>query len=156
MGIGDIGFFMDYLPVVWIVAAVILAIIEACTLGLATIWFAIGAAVAAVAALLGAGLPAQTAVFLVVSILMLLLTRPVAVKKLKVGREKNVTEQMEGRLGVVTEALTPFGSGLVKVGGALWTAVCEDPAARMEKGMEVVVVRIEGVKVIVRPAAPAG
>jgi membrane protein implicated in regulation of membrane protease activity len=152
MGSVNIGFLLDYLPVIWIAVAVLLAIIEAFTLGLTTIWFAIGSVVAALAAMLGAGFLAQTAVFLIVSILTLLLTRPVAVKKLKIGREKNVTEQMKGKLGVVTEALIPFGSGLVKVGGAFWTAVSEDPAIRMESGTEVVVVRIEGVKVIVKPA----
>jgi membrane protein implicated in regulation of membrane protease activity len=87
MGIGDIGFLLDYMPIVWIAVAVIMAVAEALTLGLATIWFAIGAAVAAVAALLDAGFPIQVAVFLAVSVVTLLLTRPVAVRKLKIGRE---------------------------------------------------------------------
>jgi membrane protein implicated in regulation of membrane protease activity len=149
MGVYDI---INYLPVIWIVIAVILAIVEALTMGLATIWFAIGAAVTAVSALLGASFPVQVAVFFVVSILLLLLTRPIAVKKLKVGREKNITEQMEGRQGVMTEALVPFGTGLVKVGGVFWTAVGEDPAIGIEKDTVVEAVRIEGVKLIVKPA----
>jgi membrane protein implicated in regulation of membrane protease activity len=150
MGSIDLGFLLNYLPVVWIVIAVILAIIEALTLGLATIWFAIGAALAAVAALFGAGFPMQVAVFFVVSILTLLFTRPIAVEQLRIGREKNVTEQMEGKQGVMTEPLIPFGTGLVKVGGMSWTAVGEDPATGIEKDAVVEVVRIEGVKLIVR------
>jgi membrane protein implicated in regulation of membrane protease activity len=152
MGIGDIGSLAGYLPVAWVVAAVLLAIIEALTMGLATIWFAIGAAVAAVTAMLGANAAVQVAVFLVVSILTLLLTRPIAIKKLKVGREKNVTQQMEGRRGIVVEAMAPFSAGLVKVGGVIWTAVGEDSAGEIDKGEEVVIVRIEGVKVIVKRA----
>jgi membrane protein implicated in regulation of membrane protease activity len=150
MGSIDLGFLLNYLPVVWIAIAVILAIIEGLTLGLATIWFAIGAAVAAVAALLGANFPVQVAVFFVVSILTLLFTRPIAVEKLRVGREKNVTEQMEGKQGVMTEPLIPFGTGLVKIGGMSWTAVGEEPAIGIEKDVVVEVVRIEGVKLIVR------
>jgi membrane protein implicated in regulation of membrane protease activity len=152
MGINIIEFLLDFLPIIWIVIAVILVIIEALTLGLATIWFAIGAVVAAVAAMLGANIPVQIAVFFIVSILTLLFTRPIAVEKLRVGREKNVTEQMEGKRGVMTEALLPFGTGLVKVGGVFWTAVGEDPAIGIEKDAVVIAVRIEGVKLIVKPA----
>jgi membrane protein implicated in regulation of membrane protease activity len=151
MGIRDLAFLAAYLPVIWIVVAVILALVEAVTLGLTTIWFAVGAVAAALAALLGANFPVQLAVFLIVSVLSLLFTRPVAVKRLKVGREKNVTEQMEGRQGIVTEAVVPFGTGLVKVGGVFWTAVGEDPAIGIEKGRTVVAVRIEGVKLVVKP-----
>jgi membrane protein implicated in regulation of membrane protease activity len=151
MGIRDITFLADYLPVIWIVAAVILALIEAVTLGLTTIWFAIGAVAAMIAALFGAGFLTQVAVFLVVSVLALFFTRPAAVKHLKVGREKNVTEQMEGKHGIVTEAVVPFGTGLVKVSGVYWTAVGESPALEIEKDRTVVVVRIEGVKLVVKP-----
>jgi membrane protein implicated in regulation of membrane protease activity len=155
MGIFDISFWGSYLPIIWIAAAVLLGLIEAGTLGLTTIWFAIGAIIAAVAALLGAGFLAQIAVFLAVSVLTLIFTRPIASKKLKVGREKNVTEQMEGKPGLVTEAVTPFGTGLVKVGGVIWTAVGESPELMIEKGAHVTVAGIEGVKLVVKPAAGA-
>jgi membrane protein implicated in regulation of membrane protease activity len=149
--IGDIRFLFYNLPVIWIAVALILAIVEALTMGLATIWFAIGAAAAAVVAIIGGSFPVQMAVFFAVSILTLLFTRPIAVKKLRVGHEKNVTEQMEGKQGIVTEALRPFETGVVKVGGIFWTAVGEEPTISIEKGTVVVAVRIEGVKLIVRP-----
>ncbi|MDR2295697.1 MAG: NfeD family protein [Clostridiales Family XIII bacterium] len=152
MGIGDIAFWADHLALIWIGVAVILALVEAATLGLTTIWFAIGAVVAVFVALLDRSFFAQVAVFFAVSALMLIFTRPVAVKRLKLRREKNVTERMEGELGIVTEAVSPFGSGLVKVGGVFWTAVGEEPARGIEKGVEIVVIRIEGVKLVVRPA----
>jgi membrane protein implicated in regulation of membrane protease activity len=151
MGIRDIEFWINYLPIIWIIVAAILAFVEAMTLGLTTIWFAIGAAAAAVAALRGVNFLTQVIVCLAISVLMLLFTRPVAIRKLKVGREKNVTEQMTGRPGVVTEPVIPFGVGIVKVGGVFWTAVAESPTLEIEKGAEVVVVRIEGVKLIVKP-----
>jgi membrane protein implicated in regulation of membrane protease activity len=142
-----------YLPLIWIGIAVVFALIEAATMGLTTIWFAIGAAVTAIAVLLGANARTQIVVFLAVSVLTMLFTRPVAIRRLRLGREKNVTEQMAGRPGVITEAVPPFGVGRVKVGGASWTAVAEDPALGIEKGAPVAAVRIEGVKLVVRPAA---
>jgi membrane protein implicated in regulation of membrane protease activity len=153
MGIGDIAFWADKLPLIWIGVAVLLALIEAATLGLATIWFAIGAAVAVFAALLDLSFFVQVAVFFAVSAILLIFTRPVAVKRLALRREKNVTEQMEGRSGIMIEAAPPFGTGLVKVGGVFWTAVGEEPARGIEKGVQIVVVRIEGVKLVVKPAA---
>ncbi|MDR2771404.1 MAG: NfeD family protein [Clostridiales Family XIII bacterium] len=156
MGSLDVVFWENSLPIVWIVVAVILALIEAATLGLVTIWFAIGAVAALFAALADASFFVQVVVFLAVAALMLIFTRPVAVKRLRLGREKNVTEQMEGRTGIVTEAVPPFGTGLVKVGGVFWTAVGEEPARGIEKDVEIAVIRIEGVKLVVRPAAKEG
>ncbi|MDR1572337.1 MAG: NfeD family protein [Clostridiales Family XIII bacterium] len=153
---GLIGTIWRFMPVVWVVAAVVLALVEAMTMGLTTIWFAIGAVAAAAAAWLGGGFLVQIAVFLAVSAAMLYFTRPVAVRKLNVGREKNAMEQMEGRPGVVTEGIDPFGAGLVKVGGVIWTAICESPDIGLEAGRRVNVVRVEGVKIIVRPADSAG
>jgi membrane protein implicated in regulation of membrane protease activity len=72
------------------------------------------------------------------------------VKKLKIGREKNVTEQIEGRRGLVTETIKPFGSGLVKVDGVIWTAIGEYPEVMIQTGCRIQVVRIEGVKLIVK------
>jgi membrane protein implicated in regulation of membrane protease activity len=141
---------LDNMRFVWIIILIVFIVIEAATMGLATIWFAIGALFADIAAWLELGLPLQIGIFLAVSILLIIFTRPIAVKKLRVGKEKNITQQIEGRLGIVTEAITPFGSGLVKVDGAIWTAIGETPEAEIPTGWRVQVVRIEGVKLIVR------
>jgi membrane protein implicated in regulation of membrane protease activity len=74
------------------------------------------------------------------------------VKKLRVGREKNVTEAMEGKTGIVTESIEAYGKGLVKVGGIEWTAVGESPDFAADKGTEVRILRVEGVKVVVEEA----
>jgi membrane protein implicated in regulation of membrane protease activity len=138
----------------WIVVAVALAVVEGFTLGLVTIWFTIGAAAAAVVSLAGGDIAVQVIVFFVVSIVLLIFTRPILVKKLKVGREKNVIEQLEGKTGLVLETIEPFGSGLVKVNGIPWTAVGEDSGFTAEKDTEVEIVRVEGVKLIVKKKAP--
>jgi membrane protein implicated in regulation of membrane protease activity len=144
------------MAIFWIIVAVIMAVIEGVTLGLVTIWFTIGGAAAAVSALLGADAPIQVVVFFIVSIVLLIFTRPILVKKLKVGREKNVIEQLEGKVGLVTEDIRPFHSGLVKVNGIIWTAVGETNEVIAAAGTKVEILRVEGVKLIVRNPAAAG
>jgi membrane protein implicated in regulation of membrane protease activity len=135
---------------VWIIIAIVLAVIEGFTLGLVTIWFTIGAAAAAVVAFAGGDLLIQVIVFFAVSIVLLIFTRPILVKKLKVGREKNNIELLEGKVGLVTEKIEPFKSGLVKVDGVIWTAVGEDNEFAADADGEVEIVRVEGVKLIVK------
>ena len=134
----------------WIIIAVIFAVIEGIVSGLVTIWFTIGGAAAAVACALGAPIPVQVIIFFVVSIALLIFTRPILVEKLRVGKEKNYTEQIEGKPGLVVEALEPFHSGQVKVGGITWTAVGETDEFAAPVGSKVEIVRVEGVKLIVR------
>jgi membrane protein implicated in regulation of membrane protease activity len=134
----------------WIIVAVALAVIEGFTLGLVTIWFTIGAAAAVAVTFAGGDVILQIIVFFAVSLILLLFTRPILVKKLKVGREKNNIELIEGKIGLVTETIGPFDSGLVKVNGIVWTAIGEEPEFAADKGAEVEVVRVEGVKLIVK------
>jgi membrane protein implicated in regulation of membrane protease activity len=136
--------------IIWIIIAIVLAAVEGFTLGFVTIWFTIGAAAAAVVALAGGDPVIQVVVFFAVSIVLLIFTRPILVKKLKVGREKNNIELLEGKRGLVTEAIAPFKSGLVKVNGVIWTAVGDDNEFAAEAGSEVEIVRVEGVKLIVK------
>ena len=65
---------------VWLAAMIILIIIEIVTVGLTTIWFAIGALVAIIVSMLGGGLILQMTVFLLISLGMLIFTRPLAVR----------------------------------------------------------------------------
>jgi membrane protein implicated in regulation of membrane protease activity len=145
----DVGFPGD-MTLIWIIIAVALAVIEGFTLGLVTIWFTIGAAAAAVVSLAGGDLAIQIIVFFAVSIVLLIFTRPILVKKLKVGREKNNIELLEGKIALVTETIEPFGSGLVKVNGVIWTAVGEGTEFSAASGSEVEIIRVEGVKLIVK------
>jgi membrane protein implicated in regulation of membrane protease activity len=140
----------DHMALIWIAIMIVFAVIEGFTLGLFTIWFAVGAAVATLVALLGGSPLIQVVVFFAVSLILLFFTRPILVKKLKVGREKNNIELIEGKIALVTEAIEPFKSGLVKVDGVVWTAVGEAPGFAVDKGAEVEIIRIEGVKLIVR------
>ena len=140
----------SHIIVVWIVIAVIFAVAEGLTSSFITIWFTIGAAASAVVAAVGGGVPLQIVIFFVVSVLLLIFTRPILVKRLKLGKEKNYTEQLEGKTGLVIEEIKPFGSGQVKVRGIVWTAVGETEDFAAEKDSIVEIVRVEGVKLIVK------
>ncbi len=137
--------------VLWLIAAAILAIIEAATLGLTTIWFAGGAVCAAISAMLGAPAWLQGVLFLAVSILLLYFTRPVVKKKLKVGRERTNVNALIGKEALVIKPIRPFRVGQVKIDGLVWSAAAEDEQASIESGTAVKIERIEGVKLIVSP-----
>ena len=88
---------------VWLAVMIILIIIEIVTVGLATIWFAIGALVAIIVSMLGGGIILQLTVFLVVSFGMLILTRPLAVKYINNSRTRTNYEGIIGKVVRITQ-----------------------------------------------------
>ena len=89
----------------WLAIVIVLLVIEIATLGLTTIWFAGGALVACIAALLHANIWVQIVLFLVVSVLLLFFTRPLAVRYMNKDRTKTNVDSMVGKEAVVTEAI---------------------------------------------------
>lgn len=143
---------MDNLrPLIWLILIIILIIIEAGTVSLTTIWLAGGALVALVFSLLGLPTWSQIVVFLLISIILLVFTRPIAVKYLKVGRHRTNSDSLVGEIGVVIMDITEHKTGQVKVRGQIWTAVAESDDL-ISEGTEVVIIAIEGVKLIVKSA----
>lgn len=137
----------DY--VVWIAALVIFVIAEAATAQLVTIWFAIGAAAAIVARVFGAKVGVQIAVFTVVSIVALLLTRPLAKKMTSQKAQALNADRNIGKSAVVIEKIDGVeGTGRVKLDGMEWAAKSESGDV-IEKDAVVTVKSIEGVKLIV-------
>ena len=142
------------MTVVWIVAVVVLLIIEGLTAGLVTIWFAIGAVVALICCLIGAPLWLQLAVFLVVSFVTLLVTRPLAQKYLNSKTQPTNADRLIGKECIVTEMIDNVaGTGAVTVGGQVWTARCVSDVV-IQPNARATVRRIEGVKLIVEPIQP--
>lgn len=141
------------MPVFWLAAAVIFVIIEGLTMGLTTIWFAGGAVVALIAALLGAGLEIQIGLFFVVSIILLFSTRKLFIKKLHTGQEKTNVDALIGREAVVTSTIRPLEPGIIRLGSQDWTAICKEEDTVIAEGTRVKVTAIEGVKAVVVPLA---
>lgn len=139
------------LPVFWLVIAVIFAVSEALTVGLITIWFSGGALVALIAALLGASVPVQIILFLVVSVLLLVTTRKLFVNQLKTGKTKTNVDALVGEEAKVLAEIKPFEPGSVRLKGQEWTAVAKDDDLTIGAGEVVKVVAIDGVKAVVKP-----
>ena len=140
------------MTVVWLALMVLLLIVEALTAPLVCIWFALGALAALISALFGAAIWLQVVWFLLVSLLTLWLTRPIAVKYLNSRRVATNADRVVGAEGVVTEDIDNIaGTGAVKLDGKEWTARSAGgesiPSGAVVKG-----VRIEGVKLIVERA----
>ena len=134
----------------WIVLAVTLGIIEACTVNLVTIWPAISALFVAILASIGVGQTAQSVIFIVISAILLALTRPL-VKR--ISSKKFVAtnaDRIIGAEGIVIKRIDPIeNSGQVKVMGQVWSAKTNDGTV-IEENEFVTVSALEGVKVIVK------
>lgn len=138
---------MEY--ALWIVLMVALIIVEASTLSLVCIWFAIGALAAAVSKLLGASIFYQTSAFVIVSAVSLCVAVPL-IKKLRAkGKTATNADMVIGKTGIVTEEITNVKfAGKVKVAGQEWSAVAAD-GCEIPKNSKITVLKIEGVKLVV-------
>ena len=138
---------------VWLVVSAALIIAEIISLGLTTIWFAIGALAAAFVAFLGAGISVQLIVFSVISVVFLIFTAPMARKHFMGQPEKTNIEGLVGMIGVVTDTIDNLKSeGTVFLNGLEWSARSEN-GENIEKDCRVSVVSISGVKLIVKREA---
>lgn len=138
------------IPFYWLVALAVLLVIEIITLGLTTIWFAGGALVAFVLSLFGVPWLAQIAVFLVVSILLLIFTRPALEKKINKDRIKTNVNSIAGKEGKVTETIDNFNQkGTIILNGLEWTARSSKDDITIPAGARVIVDEVKGVKVFV-------
>ena len=136
--------------IIWLAALVILLLAEALTLGLTTIWFAGGALIALIAALVGANVWVQLGIFLAVSLLLLIFTRPAALRYMNKSTLKTNVDSLAGEVGVVSERIDNLeATGKVKLNDVLWTARSEDGTV-IEEGAVVEISRVEGVKLIVK------
>ena len=132
----------------WLGLAVVFAIVEALTLGIISIWFAIGALVAMLTTFLIDNFFIQLIIFITVSLILVFFTRKLAVENFKIGKEKTNVESLIGKKVVVTQAIIPYEVGEVKVDGTFWRAKSAN-GTTYAKGEVVSVLKIEGVTMIV-------
>lgn len=133
----------------WFWIAIAFAVIEALTLGIVLIWFAIGALVAMLFAFVIDSFIVQLLIFLGVSLVLVATTRKVAVEKLKIGQVKTNVDELIGKEAVVVKEIRPYTTGEVKLDGKVWRAMSE--SKQVYKVDEIVtVLRIEGVTIIIK------
>ena len=140
--------------VAWLVILVVMVLIEVVTMGLTTVWFAGGALVAALLAAFDTPLWVQVAAALIVSIALILTTRPIAVKYFNKDRVRTNAESLIGHVAIVIGEIDNIrGIGQVNVGGQEWSARSSDDGVHIPVGTLVEILNISGVKLIVRPSS---
>ncbi len=137
----------------WLGAAAVFTVIEILTTSLTTIWFAGGALVAALLSYLGFSELAQVAVFVLISVLLLVLTRQWAKEHLNNRTVKTNADRLIGETCLVTETVENLtNKGQVTVKGQVWSARNVDDEQVLPEGTLVRIVAITGVKLTVKAA----
>ena len=138
-------------PLQWLIVFIILIGIEVVTLGLTTIWLAGGALAALIASALGAGLWVQLILFAAVSAVLVIFTRPVAARYFNQQRIRTNVDELIGKHAVVIENIDNLqGRGMVQINGQEWSARSADESVPVEKGAKVIILEVQGVKLICR------
>ena len=132
---------------VWLIVFIVLTAIEMATFQLVTIWFAVGAVAAFITSLFSTSLEIQLIVFLAVSMLLLILVRPIAGRFLQTKTVKTNVDSLIGDYTARIHNQEGFGKAVIR--GQEWTAAAEKDDEIIEAGSRVVVTGIRGVKLIV-------
>ena len=135
----------------WLILSGIFFVIEAFTVGFLVFWFGIGAILAMIVSFFTDNIFIQSGVFLISSTVLLFFTRPFVNKFTKNNDKVNTNAfSIIGKKGIVTQTIDPItGQGQVKIGTEVWSAKSSDDQ-KIDKGMEIEVININGVKAIVK------
>lgn len=134
---------------IWLAVIVLCVVIEALTLDLCAIWFAVGGVAALVAASLSLEVVTQLIIFVLFSAVLLVLMRPFCRRFLKTKKEPTNADRIIGETAYVTEQIDNIReTGAVKVLGAEWSARSRDDSI-IPSGAKVKVMEIRGVKAVV-------
>ncbi len=134
----------------WLIASGIFFVIEILTVGFLIFWLGIGALIAMIVSFFIDNLIIQTAVFVISSTILIFATKPLVNKfvKNKDSIKTNV-DSLVGKTGIVTKNIDSLNQvGQIKVGGETWSAI-GDNGINIEKGTQIIVKEIKGVKAIV-------
>lgn len=134
------------LTILWAVLFALFVLLESASVQLVSIWFAAGALASFLASFFIHGWFAQLLIFVVVSVLLLLLTRPILKRTLDTHKVHTNADAAIDRPAVVTQTIHNLqGTGRIQSDGLSWNARSNDPNAVIEVGAAVVITRIEGV-----------
>ena len=132
------------ISLIWVAVFAVLVVIEATTMGLVTIWGAISALIMAFLAQTGMAIGWQILFFLSITLLLLLTTRPVVVRKLKVGRNRTNVDTMLGQDVIVTKHVGRFEKGEARAkNGVIWAITASDDS-EIEEGAVCIVKEVQG------------
>ncbi len=134
----------------WVILSGLFLILESITTGFLVFWFSIGSVFAMIVSFFTDNIIIQTTTFLIASTILIFTTRKFVNVFLKHDKPNNVNSFV-GKTGKVTVDINPLeNEGQVKIGSEIWSAISEDDE-KIEKGTEIIVTKISGVKAVVRP-----
>ena len=134
----------------WLISFIVLLICELITSSLISIWFCGGALVALLTEILGLNFSVQLTVFIVVSSVLLFLTRPIAKKVFRKEPLKTNVSTLIGKKAVVTKEINNSkAEGEIIVDGQLWSAKASEDKT-IEPSSSVIIEEIQGVKAVVK------
>lgn len=133
--------------IAWLIIIFILIVAEVSTINLVSIWFIASGVVVLILSLFIDSLFIQFSVFVLLGLLLLLTTKPILKRIIKTNSEKTNLDRVIGMTAKVTEPILKNEVGEVKVDGKRWSAISKE---KLDVGEEVVVLKIDGVKLIVR------
>ncbi|MBQ3501748.1 MAG: NfeD family protein [Oscillospiraceae bacterium] len=137
------------MPLVWLIIAVVLGVIEAVTVTLVSVWFAIGAIAAIIPAYFGVPLWGQILVFLAASAIAFAFTKRFFKDIVKVKKQPTNSDSLIGTDGIVTSEINNLeGTGKVYISGLTWSAKASDGDI-IPEGAVVTVEKIEGASLFV-------
>lgn len=138
---------------IWLIIAGFCLILEIATVGFLLFWFAVAALITCVLSLFISNVIVQTAIFVLLSAVLVFLTRPLANKLNKKDNTITNANSVIGKEAVVTKEISSgIGSiGQVKIGGDVWSAICIQNNDSIPAGTKVSIIKIDGVKLIVEP-----
>ena len=131
----------------WLLIILFLGTLEAITINLVSIWFVISALCSLILSFFWDNFTIQFAIFVLLGIILMLLTKKPLEQKLIKQKEKTNLDRIIGMKGIVSENIDEMKTGEVKVDGKSWSAISSVP---IEKGSIVKVLKIKGVKLEVK------
>ena len=145
------NFILPLLPWIWLTLLVIFVVIEAFTMSLTTIWPAIASLPLIFIAKTGLPFKWQLLIFVLLTLVLVIFTRPFAVKKLKIGKDKTNVNDMEGQEVLVTKAILQFQKGEAKSkNGVIWT-VTSAYGTEIPENTICIVTKVQGNTLEIKP-----
>ena len=141
----------QYMWIVWLALFIVMIIVEASGPALVSIWFAAGALVALIISFIpGVEWWVEIIVFVVISGVSLLGLRPIVRKFISKERRDTNIDEMIGKKGLMIKGCDELNYGEIKVNGVIWTAISEDSREAIEANSVVVIVAVQGNKLVVK------
>ncbi len=131
----------------WLLLVFFLIVLEVSTVNLVSIWFIASGIVSLIVSIFYDNFLVQFAIFVLLGIFLLLTTRKFLKRYIEPNKEKTNLDRIIGEVAIVTGKIVKNEIGEVKIDGKRWSAVSKE---EIEVNEEVIVEKIDGVKLIVR------